>query len=116
MSGMNDDRQRRQILKILMSLGVSGPLALDLAAQAGAKIPVDTLRNAAEIRGETFSGRRLQAIEPALQRNLDEFQIVRDFELDDLTEPAPVFLSTHHAAPAITPVRSHEVKEDNEAR
>lgn len=97
----SEQRSRRQLLKILAAAGITGPLALDLAAQAPTKISIETLRNAAAIRGETFSEERLKVIETALQRNLDQFQIVRDFEIDDLIEPAPMFISTRHSAPAM---------------
>ena len=89
---------RRRLLKILAAVGVTGPLALELVAQSRKKISMDIVRNAAAIRGEDFSEERLQVIETALQRNLDEFQIVRDLEIDDLIEPAPIFISTRHAA------------------
>ena len=41
-----------------------------------------------------ISGDRLPVIYAALQRNLDQFQTVRDFEVDDLIEPAPIFSAT----------------------
>jgi len=101
MINSHTDPDRRRILKVFASLGITGPLALDLAAQARARSSVEILKNAEAIRGEEFSEDRLEVINTALQRNLDEFQNVRDFELDDLIEPAPIFVSTRHAAPAI---------------
>ena len=85
------DMNRRQLLRALAALGITGPLALDLIAQSRAQISTEILRNAAAIRGEAFSDERLKTIERALQRNLDQFQIVRDLEIDDLVEPAPMF-------------------------
>jgi len=41
--------------------------------------------------GESFSDERLAVIDTALRRNLDQFQIVRDLEIDDAVEPAPIF-------------------------
>lgn len=82
---------RRRLLQVLAALGITGPLALDLVAQAG-RISKDILRDAAAIRGETFSDERLEVIEKALQRNLDQFQVVRDLEIDDRVEPAALFV------------------------
>jgi hypothetical protein len=82
---------RRQLLRALAAIGITGPLALDLIAQSRTQISTEILRNAAAIRGEAFTEERLKTIERALQRNLDQFQIVRDLEIDDLVEPAPMF-------------------------
>src|SRR6185437_16777060 len=98
MAHPNAHLDRRRILKVLAAAGITGPLALDIAAQSHTRISVDIVKSAAAIRGEEFSEERLQVINTALQRNLDEFQNVRDFELDDLIEPAPIFVSTRHAA------------------
>lgn len=82
---------RRRLLQILAAAGITGPAAVDLLAQARQPISVDTLRNASSILGETFSDDRLAVIDAALRRNLDQFQIVRDLDIDDLVEPAPMF-------------------------
>jgi hypothetical protein len=82
---------RRQVLQLLAAVGITGPAAVDLLAQARGSISVETLRQASAIRGETFTDERLAVIDTALRRNLDQFQIVRDLDIDDLVEPAPVF-------------------------
>lgn len=82
---------RRQLLQALAALGVTGPLALELIAQSRTRISTEILKNAAAIRGEEFTDERLDTIQKALQRNLDQFQIVRDLEIDDRVEPAGVF-------------------------
>jgi len=89
--------QRRRLLKALAAVGVSGPLALDLVAQSRTKVSAPILQNASAIRGEDFTEDRLKVIESALQRNLDQFQIVRDFEVGDLIEPAPMFVTNRYA-------------------
>lgn len=89
--GVRADVTRRRLIQALAALGITGPLALDLIAQARGQISREILRNAARIRGESFTDERLQIIEKALQRNLDQFQIVRDLDIDDRIEPAPMF-------------------------
>jgi len=82
---------RRRLLQALATAGITGPAAVRLLAQARHPISIDTLRNASAVFGESFSDERLAVIDPALRRNLDQFQIVRDLEIDDAVEPAPIF-------------------------
>jgi hypothetical protein len=84
---------RRRMLQALASAGITGPLAVELVAQSGARITAETLRRAAAVLGEDFSAERIAVIERALQRNLDQFQAVRDLVIDDSVEPAPVFMA-----------------------
>ena len=90
--------QRRHLLKVLGSLGITGPLALKMIAQSKSRISVPILKDASVILGENFSDARLKVIETALQRNLDQFEILRDFEVDDLIEPAPLFLAKRYGS------------------
>jgi hypothetical protein len=92
--------RRRRLLQALAATGIGVPLGLDLIAQSKTKISVPILRDASAILDENFSEERLQIIEVALQRNLDQFQIVRDFEVDDLIEPAPMFIASRYATSA----------------
>jgi hypothetical protein len=92
--------RRRRLLQVLASTGIGAPLGLNLIAQSKTKISAPLLRDAAVVLGENFRDERLPMIEVALQRNLDQFQIVRDFEVDDLIEPAPVFATKRYAATA----------------
>ena len=82
---------RRQLLRALAAAGITGPAAIDLVAQARSSISSENLRQASAILGETFTADRLTVIQAALQRNLEQFQIVRDLVIDDSVEPAPVF-------------------------
>jgi hypothetical protein len=94
---MSDDQSRttrlsrRHMLQALAAVGITGPAAMDLIAQARGSISSENLRQASAILGETFTADRLTVIQAALQRNLDQFQIVRDLEIDDLVEPALAF-------------------------
>jgi hypothetical protein len=82
---------RRSALRALASLGITGPLALELLAQSRGKISIDVLKQASAVLGEEFPAARLEVTEKALQRNLDQFQIVRDLVIGDEVEPAPIF-------------------------
>jgi hypothetical protein len=95
---------RRRLLQALAAAGITGPLALDLVAQSRAHVSVDALKQAsAAVLGEEFTPERLAVIEKALQRNLDQFQGVRDLVIDDRVEPAPMFMAKTHAGPVLGP-------------
>ncbi len=99
------DLSRRRLLQTLAALGITGPLALELAAQPRAKLSADVITHASVVLGEEFTPQRVAVIEKALQRNLEQFQVVRDLVIDDLVEPAPMFMARTHAGP-VGPGRS----------
>ena len=105
---------RRRMLQMLAAIGFTGPLGLELAAQARSAISQDVLRRASQILGEPLSDARLAIVERALQRNLDQFQIVRDLSIDDTVEPAPIFApkSPYGARPATPPSRRRQADGD----
>ena len=88
------DPSRRRLLQLLAAAGITGPAALDLAAAARHQVSFDNLKNAVAIIDQDFDDARLKVIQAALQKNLDEFQLVRDLEIDDSVEPALAFDST----------------------
>lgn len=97
---------RRRLLQALAAAGIAGPLALDIMAQSRARLSIDAIEQASAVLGQKFSPERLAVIEKALQRNLDQFQAVRDLVIDDLVEPAPVFMARTHAGPVSGPGRT----------
>jgi len=64
-----------------------------LVAQSRKKLSPEILKSANALVDQDFNDERIQVISAALQRNLDQFQIVRDLEIDDLVEPAPIFMA-----------------------
>lgn len=97
----SDDRRlsRRQIIQLLAAAGVTGPAALEVIAQSKTRVTKDILKQSLQvIGGVPLSDERLAVVETALQRNLDTFQIVRDFVVPDHIEPAPIFVPTRHDA------------------
>lgn len=97
------DISRRRVLQALAALGITGPLALELAAQPRARLSADVIKHASVVLGEQFTPERVTVIEKALQRNLEQFQVVRDLVIDDLVEPAPMFMARSHAGPVTGP-------------
>jgi hypothetical protein len=88
--GEKQPLNRRQLITGLAALGIAGAATVEATAQAKTNIP--DLQGASEILGEHFSPERLQIIATALQRNLEQFENLRLFEVPDSIEPAPVFL------------------------
>lgn len=83
---------RRHAVRLLASLGITGPAALEIIAQSKTReVSPQILRSANALLDQEFPDERLQIINAAVQRNLDEFQIVRDLVIDDSVEPAPMF-------------------------
>ena len=70
-----------------------GAAALGLAAQVERRISPEMLRDATALLDQDFDDERLRIVTPALQSNLDQFEIIRDLEIDDLVEPATLFLA-----------------------
>jgi hypothetical protein len=82
---------RRHVLQILAALGITGPLAADLAAQARPAVDAATLEAAAALVGGTFDDARMTVAQKAVQRNLESFEVVRELDIDDQVEPPVVF-------------------------
>ncbi|MFN8059005.1 MAG: hypothetical protein U0Q12_07550 [Vicinamibacterales bacterium] len=88
----SDDRScvsRRRALGLLAATGVAGPVLAD-AAQKG-RTSVAVLKQAQTLLDSTLDDGRLAVVTSALQSNLGQFQVVRDLQVDDLVEPAPMF-------------------------
>jgi hypothetical protein len=83
---------RRDVLQILTALGFAAPLAAELAAQSAPVVSEDALRSAATLLAGGFDQQRLAIARRALQRNLDQFQVVRDLEIPDDIEPPTIFV------------------------
>ncbi len=86
-----DGVTRRHILQILGALGFAGAAAESLAAQAAPVVSAGAIGGAASLLSGSFDERRLAVARAALQRNLEQFQVVRDLELPDSLEPPVIF-------------------------
>src|SRR5215510_134038 len=83
---------RRKILQIFASAGITGPAAIQLAAQIRHnEISPEILKTANALIDQEFSEERLRVVATALQRNLEQFELVRALNIDDYVEPSPIF-------------------------
>lgn len=57
------------------------------------KLSVGVLRGASTVHGSALSDERLEAIRPALERQLTAVEAVRGFDLEESVEPTLVFLA-----------------------
>jgi hypothetical protein len=87
-----DTISRRHVLQILTALGVATPLAQEIAAQSAPVVSEEALRSAASLLSGRFDQQRLAVARSALQRNLDQFQVVRELEIPDDVEPPTIFV------------------------
>lgn len=92
MNGVHGIVSRRQAVQILGILGLSGPAGATLVAQ-DPEISPEVLQAAKALIDQDLSIDRLDVVAPALERNLYQFQIVRELEIDNLVEPAPRFVA-----------------------
>ena len=84
---------RRQMMQLMTVLGLSGPAALELSAQGRKTISPEIVKTAMTLIGQDFDDERINIITTALQRRLDEMQLLRDLELDDMIGPATIFMT-----------------------
>jgi hypothetical protein len=82
---------RRDILQILAALGFTGAAADRLAAASAPTVSPEMLRGAASMLAGGFDDDRLRVAQAAVQRNLEQLQVVRELELPDAVEPAVQF-------------------------
>lgn len=75
---------------MLVAGGVLGPAAA-AAMQGDEKLTTEVLERAASLFQAGIDPRRIREILPAVQRNRDFFRGVRELEIGDELEPAPMF-------------------------
>ena len=84
---------RREMIRVLAAFGIAGPAAIELAAKAQDRLSPETLEAATALLDQDFDEERFGVVSAALRNSLSQFQIVRDLEIDDRIEPAPIFLA-----------------------
>jgi hypothetical protein len=84
---------RRQMIQLLGALGITGPAATELAAQSRKSISPEIVKTAMALIDQDFDDAQVKIITTALQRRLDEMQLLRDLELDEMLAPATVFMA-----------------------
>lgn len=90
MTPRNTSSERRELLKLLVAGGVLGPAAA-AAMEEDQKLSTEILERAAALFEAGIAPERIREILPAVQRNRDFFRAVRELEIGDEVEPAPMF-------------------------
>ena len=84
---------RRQALQLLGALGLTAPAAAELLAQATKQVSARTLTEAGALIDADLTPEQIRVISRVIQKNIDQYETFRSLEIDDLIEPAPVFLA-----------------------
>jgi hypothetical protein len=82
---------RRQVVQMLAALGLTGTAIAELAAQARQALGSSDVKGALALQGREMADDDLEVIRRALQRSLDQFEGVRNVEIDDSVAPATIF-------------------------
>lgn len=82
------ENERRRLLKLVIAAGF---LAESKAAQAASPLTPEILEKAMALFEGDLQAASLRAVLPAVQRNVDFFRLVRELDIEDRLEPAPVF-------------------------
>ena len=74
---------RRQLVQMLAAMSLGAGAVADLPAQAGQKLTLADLNGALALQGREMPEAEKAVVRRALQQSLDDFQRVRDFDVDD---------------------------------
>jgi hypothetical protein len=77
------DPTRREVVRLLTALGISGGAIDGLTAQLRDKLAVQDLKGALAIQDAALSDEQLEIARRALQQSLDDFARVRALDIDD---------------------------------
>ena len=82
---------RRRLLQTLSLVAAQSTLSCGTSdPQSG--LSTKALRNVSMVHGSGLTDERLETIRPAVEQQLTRLEAVRNFDLDELIEPATVFL------------------------
>jgi len=74
---------RREVMRLLTALGISGGSLDGLAAQVREKLTPQDLKGALALQDSALPDEQLEIVLRALQQSLDDFARVRALEIDD---------------------------------
>jgi hypothetical protein len=83
---------RRRLLQTLALLAGQSTLACNQAAPQH-KFSIEILHGVSRVNGTRLADDRLETIQSNVEQNLAEIKAIRQFDLDERTEPATVFLA-----------------------
>jgi hypothetical protein len=84
---------RRDALRVLAAVGITGPAAVEVVAQATKQVTARTLTEAGALLDAELTPEQVQVISKVIQKNIDQYESFRALEIDDLVEPAPIFIA-----------------------
>jgi hypothetical protein len=84
---------RRRLLQTLALVAAQNTLACR-QADPEHRFTIDVLRGASAVHGTGLSKERLEKIRAGVERNLEQLEAVRRFDLDEKVEPATRFLAS----------------------
>jgi hypothetical protein len=88
------ENERRRVLKLLIAAGL---LAESGRAEGASPLTPEILEKAMLLFEGDLKAESLRAVLPAVQRNVDFFRLVRELDIEDRVEPAPVFHASRGA-------------------
>ena len=74
---------RRQLVQMLATMSLGASAIAELSAQAGQKLTSADLNGALAVQGREMPEAEKAVVQRALQQTLEDFQRVRDFDVDD---------------------------------
>ena len=82
---------RRQVVQMLGALGVLQTPVWIAATPAQVTLSARDLQGSLTIQGRDLDTSHTEAVRLSLQRNLEQFQAVRDLDIGDAVAPAVIF-------------------------
>lgn len=82
---------RRRLLQALSLVAAQSTLSCG-ESDSEAGLSIEVLRDVSTVHGSRLTDERLEAIRPAVEQQLTRLEAVRRFDLDELVEPATIFL------------------------
>ena len=83
---------RRRLLQALSLVAAQSTPACR-KSDSGGGLSIEVLRDVSTVNGSRLTDERLEAIRPAIEEQLTRLEAVRRFDLDELVEPATIFLA-----------------------
>ena len=73
--------------------GITGTAATEVLAQAAKQVTARTLTDAGPLIDAELTPEQVQVISRVIQKNIDQYEVFRALDIDDMVEPAPIFLA-----------------------
>ena len=84
---------RRDALRALAAIGITGAAATEVLAQATKQVTARTLTETGPLIDAELTPEQVQVISRVIQKNIDQYEVFRALDIDDMVEPAPIFLA-----------------------